>query len=544
MKQKNLQLIINFISGLYLYGCASQAVPTGGKKDIEPPIINASIPNDKSTNYAGKQIEIVFNELVSIENIKQELLITPRPEGNYEYEIRKNRLSLTFDKPFQKNTTYTFNFRKSIKDVTEKNIAENAKIVFSTGDIIDSLYIAGKVVDLLTNKPIEEGLILLYRADDTLKVTKHAPYYLTKTDKSGNYLLENLKEDNYQIYALSEKNNNQKYDQEKEKIGFLNTPIKLTDNIDTLNFNVSIIDTIPPKLSKPRQDGEYYQLEFNEGLSYINIKDSVNNERIYYQFQEPNKIRIYNTFNTKDSIRIFVSALDSVGNKLEKGANIKFNISTNKNNNNNNKGNRKEKFSIAIKPADREKVEPNFIYSIDFNKPIQHYTLDSIILLADTITPIPIDTIKDIKWNNYYTQLQINKQIKVQKNIRVLIPEGTFYSVEGDTSTKFNTTHELKDIEDYGSIYGNVVTTEKNFIVQLIDTESKVIAEQKNVQKYKFNYLAAGKYRVRVIIDSNGNGKWDQGNFNSLRQPEQIIFSQEEVSLKENWDQEFNEISF
>src|SRR5688500_14658382 len=135
MKQNTLKLFLNILSGFYLYGCASQAVPTGGKKDIERPQIEASIPKNKSTNVPDKQIEITFNEVISIENIKQELLITPRPEGNYEYEIRKNRLSLTFEKPFQSNTTYTLNFRKSIKDVTEKNIAENAKIVFSTGDI-------------------------------------------------------------------------------------------------------------------------------------------------------------------------------------------------------------------------------------------------------------------------------------------------------------------------------------------------------------------------------------------------------------------------
>ncbi|QHT67906.1 Ig-like domain-containing protein [Rhodocytophaga rosea] len=543
MKQNAIKFITNILSIFYLYGCASQAVPTGGKKDIEPPNIEASIPKDKSTNFPGKQIEIVFNELVSIENIKQELLITPRPEGNYEYELKKNRLSLTFEKPFQKNTTYTFNFRKSIKDVTEKNIAENAKIVFSTGDIIDSLYIAGKMTDLLTNKPVEEGLILLYKADDTLKITKHAPYYLTKTDKSGNYLLENLKEDTYLIYALSEKNNNQKYDQEKEKIGFLNTPINLTDNIDTLNFTLSIIDTLPPKLLKPRPDAEYYQLEFNEGLSKISIKHASNNNQLYYQIQDPNKVRVYNTINSNDSIPIIVTALDSIGNKLEKEVNIKFNSTANTSGNNNTKEKRKEKLNISIKPSDGEKVEKNFIYNIGFSKPIQKYSLDSVSLLADTLTPIKLNLREDFKWNEYYTELSINKKIVIQKNIRVIIPEGTFYSVEGDTSAKFVTTHDLKDIADYGSISGNVNTTEKKFIVQLIDAESKVMDEQKNIQKYRFDYLAAGKYRIRVIIDSNGNGKWDQGNFNEKRQPESIVFSQEEINLKENWEMVFNEIN-
>jgi hypothetical protein len=194
MKSLIKQIAILVSITILLYRCASVSPPTGGTKDEVAPSIISTIPAQKSTNYNGKVVEMIFNEMISVENIKQELLITPRIEGNYEFEVKKNRLSLTFKENFQPNTTYTLNFRKSIKDITEKNIAENEKVVFSTGPTIDSLYINGTVTDLLTNKPVENALVMLYLADDTSTVVKHPPYYFTKADKQGRYLLENIRE--------------------------------------------------------------------------------------------------------------------------------------------------------------------------------------------------------------------------------------------------------------------------------------------------------------------------------------------------------------
>jgi uncharacterized protein (DUF2141 family) len=70
-----------------------------------------------------------------------------------------------------------------------------------------------------------------------------------------------------------------------------------------------------------------------------------------------------------------------------------------------------------------------------------------------------------------------------------------------------------------------VNSSEKNFIIQLLNANYDVIAEQFNKAAYKFDYLEAGNYYVRVIIDSNGNGVWDQGNFKENILPERIILT-------------------
>lgn len=47
------------------------------------------------------------------------------------------------------NTTYNFNFGNSIADNNEGNVLPYYNFVFSTGSIIDSLYISGNVDDVL-----------------------------------------------------------------------------------------------------------------------------------------------------------------------------------------------------------------------------------------------------------------------------------------------------------------------------------------------------------------------------------------------------------
>lgn len=519
--------MLSAMSTLLFKGCASMAPPTGGEKDEEPPIVTATVPAQKSTNYNGKIVEMIFDEMITVEGIKQELLITPRIEGNYEYEVKKNRLSLKFDQNFQPNTTYTLNFRNAIKDVTEKNIAENEKIVFSTGNTVDSLYVNGKVTDLLTNKPVENALIMLYQAEDTSNILKHPPYYFTKTDKKGIYALENIRAGKYNIYALVDYNNNLKYELAKEKIAFMREPINILENIDSLGFQVTKIDNEKPKILRAGAETDYYVIEFNEGLT--NTKVTSGNNQVYHQLEKDKFIQLYNTFSSNDSIPIQIVAEDSARNILQTDIKVKFNTA----------GKIKTKprpFSVETQPKNGDKILKELTYKINFSKPVQRYYLEKIELLADTVTPIPLNVNKDIRWNNSQTQLTVKTQTGNSKLTRIKIPAETFFSIENDTNQRIITNHELKDIEEYGTISGTVNSSEKNFIIQLLNANYDVIAEQFNKAAYKFDYLEAGNYYVRVIIDSNGNGVWDQGNFKENILPERIIFNKSEIPLKQNWE--------
>ena len=56
--------------------------------------------------------------------------------------------------------------------------------------------------------------------------------------------------------------------------------------------------------------------------------------------------------------------------------------------------------------------------------------------------------------------------------------------------------------------------------------------------KAEFPYLEKGMYRLKIIYDLNGDGKWTTGDFISGRQPEPGSFMPMEIEIKENWENE------
>jgi len=45
-------------------------------------------------------------------------------------------------------------------------------------------------------------------------------------------------------------------------------------------------------------------------------------------------------------------------------------------------------------------------------------------------------------------------------------------------------------------------------------------------------------YRVRIIYDLNGDGKFTTGDFDIRRQPEPVSFMPVEIEILENWENE------
>ena len=113
-----------------LTGCASINNPEGGPKDETPPKLVSSNPKDQQLNVKTNIITLDFDEEVQQNNLTKELLITPNLENKFKVRSDNNQLQLVFDKPLQDSTTYIFNFRKGIQDITEKNVAQDLKLAF------------------------------------------------------------------------------------------------------------------------------------------------------------------------------------------------------------------------------------------------------------------------------------------------------------------------------------------------------------------------------------------------------------------------------
>ena len=84
---------------------------------------------------------------------------------------------------------------------------KNFKYVFTSGQSIDSLFVGGSLIEHYFNSPVDGGLVGLSLEKEVL-----IPYYYTFSDSEGNFSLENIAVGEYVIFAILDKNNNQKHD--------------------------------------------------------------------------------------------------------------------------------------------------------------------------------------------------------------------------------------------------------------------------------------------------------------------------------------------
>lgn len=554
MKNQLYALICELVIVCLLFflcsACANRIGPTGGKKDADAPKVTIMVPANQSINYRGRELQIVFNEWVQEDNLMKELLITP-PTKEYTYRIQKNRLIIKFKKPLAENVTYSLNFRNAIRDITEKNIIKNLKLAFSTGDRIDSVKIKGKIVDLLTNKGLKDVVVSLYRKDDTLRVDEHEPYYFTYSQPDGTFSLENIRPDTYLIYAIEDKNNNQTY-QEPEKIAFQTQSILLNKpdtSIQNLLLKVSREDLSPPLINLTRVIEKRFEIDYNEGLTAAQvIPDDKVKELPFAISANGRTLRIYNPQTVYDSIPLRISSTDSLGNVHIDTLKIKFK-----------EPDEKKRKSTPTNLADPELklegetgIENNHVnFELIFEEPVKELNLGKIIYSTDndTINFLPFlveSKTEEWKWDPTRSRLSIQRNIKFKKNIRIDFEKGAFVSVENDTNRTFSKTFPLKDRERFGSIYGKIQTSKKNYLVQLMDERSGVVDEKISPREFRFEFLPAGTYYLRIVLDENQNGKWDASNFKTGTPPEEILFFDlpNGGKLREKWDIESGLISF
>lgn len=535
MRLKHI-VLISFLSLMIaemLLSCAQIVAPTGGKKDTLAPVIVKIFPANQSKNFNGKQIDILFNEYVSVDNIQQQLSITPNVEGTYETKIMPKGVRLTFDKPFKENTTYSLNFRNTFKDMNERNVAKNIRLVFSTGNIIDSLKVNGKVRNPLTNKPLIDVSVGMYVYSDTLNPKKIKPYYFMKTDSSGIFAIENVAAGKYRIYAVTDANNNLLYDEAKENLGIIQDTIILKSNLENLEINVAKMEKIPNKVLKARTTSNYAYIDYYRGIKSIKINFTDKKDSMVYQQTDAKSIRIFNTNQIfTDTVKVKIAVTDSLDRVFTHDQKIKFKEKPKKNDGT------KEEFSMKTKPSNGEDIDLKEVgYTFTFTKPIKIYDLNKIEFMNDTLVRVPVIE-KDIKWNTEKTEMKIKVDGKKAKDfVRLKMPKGTFISVENDSTQKYVSTHPIRDPENYGTIGGEVKNPKKRgFFVELLNEQYEVIQKVDNVLKYEFAFVKAGTYFIRMIVDENQNSKWDSGDLEKNQVPEIIKFSPDKIKLKQNFE--------
>lgn len=545
MKSIKLFLFL-LIAQALLSSCAKQSSPTGGPRDEEPPKLIESNPKDQSLNTKPEEIKLTFDEYVAVENASKGVVITPRiDKDKVEYTALKNTISVALNQELEENTTYLFDFQKSVVDLSEKNPAENLKIVFSTGPSIDSLSITGNINFYYpeTKEDYKNILVGLYPKSDTTDVFTAQPYYLAQVDTLGNFKLTNLKNGSYRAYAWRDLNGNLKAESKSEDHDFLLDSINLESNLEELQFNLAKADLTPIRILRSTTTGKNYDVLLNRNP----IESKLTNEEIgknYFFTSSDKRIRIYSKEVKKDSIPFNLELTDSVGFQKDTLIWAKFPDSERK----------PEKLETTINSG--KNFYQNLEIELKFNKPLGYLNLDSLYVQYDTASYIRLND-KMLSFSDStkrdLLRIQLSIPDSLDKEIFTLrASDSTFIDIEGQVNEKKIEANyrKLKRENLADEISGQIQGAIPPFIVQLLDNKDEIIKEiyLDKSNKYSFKLVEPGTFKIRVIEDQNQNYRWDPSNYTLKRQAERVFYfkgeeGKSEIIIRGGWTLEDQNIN-
>ena len=178
-----------------------------------------------------------------------------------------------------------------------------------------------------------------------------------------------------------------------------------------------------------------------------------------------------------------------------------------------------------------------------FDTPIDHINPDGIHLeiKRDTLW-VPLDgtaqlqPVDDLNPMRYWLPLTVLPD----STYRLSIDSAAVTSVYGLVNDALTKEIKVKGEEEYANMYFTVNVKDGAF-VELLGSGEKVM--RTTVVKngaFQFNNVNPSTYYLRLTIDTNGNGKWDTGNYSQHIQPEEVYYYPKKLRLRRNWDLDEN----
>jgi Bacterial Ig-like domain len=441
---------------LFTSSCAQIGLPSGGAKDTIAPKLVKATPAYGSRNVKSNKITLEFNEYIDVQELQQNLIVSPLQKKNPTIISNPRSLSIKFKDSLLPNTTYTINFGDAIKDVNEGNVYKNLSYTFSTGNTLDSLSISGKVIIAETGKTDSTLIVMLYRNAVDSTVTKFKPTYIAKIDGEGNFEFNNLPASSFKIYALKDGDGGKTYNAASELFAFSNTDVSTLKKEDITLF------------------------------AYAEQKETAPNT---------------STIKT-----------------ITKTANAK-----------------KLKFTTNINNSKQDLLEP---IEVRYSSPIKQFD-NTKIYITDTL----YNKIKNIKISTDSTLQKITLSNKWQADIPLILIIDSLAAIDsfGNKIIKNDTIRFFtKRVEEYGKLVlrFNELDISKNPVLEFLIGDDIKYSFPLLTKEWTNSMFNPGEYGIRILYDTDKNGKWTPGNYTKKLQPEKAVTLPQKLSVRADWENE------
>ena len=591
------KLLYIFCMACVVVGCARMGQPDGGWFDDDPPVVIGSNPVDQSTNVSAKKITIYFDEFIKLEDATNKVIVSPPQLEMPEIKATGKRIVVELQDTLKENITYTIDFSDAISDNNEGNPLGNYTFSFSTGDRIDTMEVAGYVLDASNLEPIKGILVGLYEdlADSAFKTKPMLR--VSRSDSRGHFVIKGVAPGSYRTYALKDADGDFRFGQKSEMLAFnheIYVPSSKPDvRIDTIWRDSLHIETfrqtpythfLPDDvtllafthiqterflLKTERKDPEKFTMFFTYGHPELPVIKGLNfnadsafvietreeQDTINYWLRDTtlvnqDTLRMELTYMMTDTLGNLVSQTDTLevlskipyakrqkelAKEIEKWQKEQERLKK-----------REEPYdsiypAMPLKPSVKapQQIDPDKKIEIEMPTPLQRVDTAAIHLysMIDSAWYEAPLTFRPIPHRLRFYEIQAEWRPGIEYSLE--IDSAAFEDIYGHVSEAYKQGLKVKSLDEYSTLNIKLsgIADSLPLRVRLLNKSDAIVKDVLAKDGVaKFEYVNPDTYYLSALIDTNGNGVWDTGDYDADRQAEAVYYYPREIEIKERWD--------
>lgn len=578
-------------SAMLLAGaCANMGTPTGGARDEDPPRFLSATPAPGSVNVNREKMTLTFDELINVKDAFSKVVVSPTSKSTPRVSSQGRRVTIEFDS-LAPNTTYTVDFADAIEDNNEGNQLQGFTYSFSTGPELDSLRISGRVFSARNLEPQQSMIVGVHSnlADSAFSTTRLLR--VAKTDDRGQFTIRGLAPGSYRVFALGDNDNDYTYSSPEEDMAFYDFVVEPTAR-ETVAID-SVYDPLTGKLDTVR---ERRRTQFLPNDILLRTFNSEIRQQYMTKYERLDSTRVFLKFNTRadsmpririldmpdntplgtleasqrldslvwwltpelmrtDSLRLEVAYTRTDQNLVPTAVIDTLNFFTKRAPAPKKKKNEKVRISAAdsiaaitttLKMVSSTTQDVHLTVLFESPVPLARFDTTAVhlsVMVDSVYAPVPgrflLTRPDSLQARSYSLDYPWEYGAKYRLEIDSIAGTDIYGKPTRPVAHEFT----VKQNGDYCSVLFHITGIPQGTpaFVELLNGSDAVqrTAIVENGDAF-FPFLTPGRFYARAVLDLNGNGEYDTGNYALGLQPELVYYYPKAINVKKNWDKEEN----
>ena len=534
---------------IFLNSCAAVKAPSGGPKDKIPPVLIGSDPPQGATGWSGDKIRLFFSEYMSENGLEKAFSISPKLKEKWIVELHDDVIVIEISEELESNRTYILTMSRDLKDEHNVSLEKGGQIAFSTGDIIDSGEISGKLYDE------EKVSVHLWKWEEDIhrdSIYFSQPEYTADAADDGSFSLQYLSSGRYCILGVGRESVGRPVGSAVFRLGLpISEDLLLNDQDIITNVTMRMkINAFPLKLTRSEViDQRWGRLFFNrsvrelplENLVYIIQDDTLlYTPEIFFDPENENNLIFFVDSLKRDIKTIVKSTLIKNENKIVLDS-MKIKAKVPSKTDTTFLEIKKPGKTLILSP-DKEGGPP---VEIILSRPVEKYRS----LFTYTLTKNDTDTVRmNVVWdtpmkinilpeNGWEENLIYSLTLKSLDTLRYVSLENPIYSIRITT----------KDRLGYGQLKGIIINQQiQQLVIEAVSIENpsdRYPTVVNSDSTFELNTLPSGKYTLLFFEDADNSQDYSYGEVLPFKPAEWFYVYPDTIDIRANWDYELKEIN-